>query len=119
MKYYLNKSDRFALRLRLFAVIFVIFASICMSTNIYAQNIRGLLMRGPLPVGGVPVNVLSPTRGPSGFSYSRQDGMYYLFNIPTGRYILQVWDIPNRPPMQFRIIVYPQQWVDIAPIQVR
>jgi hypothetical protein len=119
MKHFLSKCNLFAGRLRLFALILVLLSGVGISTDTYAQTIRGRLMKGSRPIIGVPVNVYSNVIGQSGFSYSGPDGMYYLFNIPPGQFILQIWDIPNVPPMQFQIYVHPQPWVDIAPIQVR
>ncbi|RYU58537.1 carboxypeptidase regulatory-like domain-containing protein [Methylolobus aquaticus] len=119
MKYRSKASHDCAIYLRWRAAIFAPFLCVCISTDINAQTIRGRLMKGPYPIAGIAVNVSSPMLGASGFAYSGPDGMYYLFNIAPGPYTLQVWDIPNMAPMQFQIAVYPQPWIDIAPIQLR
>jgi hypothetical protein len=82
----------------------------------HAQTVRGRIQKGQFPIIGVAVNVFSPNLGASGFSYTGQDGMYYLYNIPPGPYTLQVWAIPGSAPLQYQIVVYAQPFVDIAPI---
>jgi hypothetical protein len=100
------------------AAIVAVLAIVCMTAHADAQTVRGRLMKGAYPIAGIGVRVTSPTHGTSGVAYSGPDGMYYLVNIPPGTYTLQVLDIP-RAPLLFQIIVHQQQWVDIAPIQVR
>src|SRR5262245_43359987 len=69
------------------------------------------------PASGIPVSVFSPQRGRSTFAYSGADGMYYLYNIPSGAFTLEVW-VSKSDPMTFPIQVYDQPYTDIAPIQV-
>jgi hypothetical protein len=119
MKYCSKNPHYHLVSLKWFAAIVTAFVSVGLSADIYAQTIRGKLMKGPYPIAGIAVNIDSPARGPSGVVYSGADGMYYFFNISPGPYTLQVWDVPNAPPLQFQIYVNPQPWVNIAPIQIR
>jgi len=89
-----------------------------------AGTIRGRLYRktsqGDAPAQGVPVTVVhpDPRLGRSGVTYSGPDGMYYLYNIPPGRYTLEIWAYPNHPPQVYSIVVGQQAFTDIAPIAV-
>jgi hypothetical protein len=91
-------------------------------SSIEAATVRGRLVRrsgqGVFPAQGIPVTVFRSDLGRSGRSYSAQDGMYYLTNIPPGTYTLEVWVYPNRPPLNFTIQVNNQQFSDIAQIVV-
>ena len=97
----------------------VAFAGLVQVSPAFADNVRGQLKRGSNPIAGVPINLVGPSGRPSGTTYSGHDGMYYFFAIQPGSYTLQVWDPPNGPPMQFRIVVNAQPWTDIAPIALR
>lgn len=93
----------------------------CTAPDAIAQTVRGRLLRGQTPAAGVGVNLVyadaAGRRIQTGFVLSAPDGMYYLYNVPPRDYVLQIWDRPE--PQRFNIRVQPQQWVDIAPIQVR
>ena len=88
-----------------------------------ASTVRGKLYRVN-PQGqifaavGVRATVSRADLGRSGPSYSDPQGMYYLFNIPPGNYVLELWVYPNRPPWAFQIVVPNQPFTDIAPIHV-
>ncbi len=89
----------------------------------YAGNIRGRIVRGgpsgDYPVGGVAVRVRQGTSGGwSGTVYSGQDGMYYLYKIPNGKYTLYILPRPNSQPLTFAIQVSNQAWTDLAPIRI-
>jgi hypothetical protein len=85
------------------------------------STVRGRLVRrtarGEVPAQGIPVSVNRGGRR-SGYAYSGQDGMYYLYNIAAGSYSLEVWAYPNRPPLVFTINVNAQGYTDISPIVV-
>src|ERR1700732_4834759 len=53
-------------------------------------SVRGQLIRNGFPAAGMPVRLLSTTWGPSAYTYSGGDGMYYLYNIPQGPYLVEV-----------------------------
>jgi hypothetical protein len=100
-------------------------ATLLSTASISATSIvRGQVVRvGPqgqsFPAAGIAVRVFNSQRGPSGFTYTGNDGMYYLYNIPPGDYALEVWLSPdpgNR--LVFNIRVYDQAYTDIAPIRV-
>ncbi len=74
--------------------------------------------QGQIPAPGIPVTVYRADIGRSGVAYSGADGMYYLFNIPPGPFVLEIWVHPNSPPMTFKIQVYNQPFTDIGPIRV-
>lgn len=88
------------------------------------STIRGRLVRiapngQQYPAPRIGVRVYQPNLGPSAFSYTGDDGMYYIPGIPPGQYQLQVWitsKIENA--LLFAINVLPQQFTDIAPIRV-
>jgi hypothetical protein len=99
----------------------VLFTTI-IAAGAQAGTVRGRFDRrtsqGTYPAAGIPVTVFRPDIGRSGVSYSGNDGMYYLYNIPPGYYVLEVWLYPNTPPMTFSIQVGSQPFTDIAPIIV-
>ena len=90
---------------------------------LYAGNIRGRIVRrgpsGDYPVGGVSVRVRQGTSGGwSGTVYSGQDGMFYLYKIPTGQFTLYVYPRPNAQPLIFAIQVSNEAWTNLAPIRI-
>jgi hypothetical protein len=84
-----------------------------------AANLRGRIVRagasGEYPVAGVLVRVFRQDAGWSQPSSSGQDGMYYLYNIPTGP--AKVCIGSSGSPC-FDIEVPQQGWFDIAPIRL-
>jgi len=98
-------------------------ATVMTAADLSASSmVRGRLIRtgpyGQYPAAGVAVSVyaLSSNIGRSPTSYTGSDGMYYIPNVPGGRYKLEVW--VSNPPWAFDITVYEQQYTDIAPIVV-
>ena len=86
-----------------------------------SSTVRGRLTRvapngQSFPAQGIAVTVYNPQLGRSSPAYSGPDGMYYLYNIPTGSYTLEVW--ASNSPLLFQIQVYPQPYTDIARIAV-
>lgn len=84
--------------------------------------VRGRLFRvtpqgQSYPAGGIAVSVNHPQYGRSSYSYAGGDGMYYLYNIPAGAFVLEVW-VSSGQAMTFQIQVYEQPYTDIAPIRV-
>ena len=84
------------------------------------STVRGKLIRigpqGTYPAGGIRVTVNSQYRGRSNPAYSGPDGMFYLYNIPPGQYVLEVW--ATSPALFFTIQVREQPFSDVAPIRV-
>ena len=82
-----------------------------------AAMVRGrLLHSNGFPAAFIAVRVFAPNLGPSGFSYSGNDGMYYLNGIPPQSYTLEVW-VSNAYVLRFTINVI-EPVTDIAPIGV-
>jgi len=102
----------------LFALVFVL----VLAAFADAGTLRGRLVHrsreGDYPAKGIPVTVFRSDTGKSLPAYSGTDGMYYLYNLPTGCYTLQVWLYPNSSPLTFTITVDDESFTDIAPIIV-
>lgn len=108
----------------LHVAVFVLCFTLLAAAESIAGNVRGqLLRRGPqgiYPASGIAVTVYTQLKGRSQPSYSGSDGMYYLYNIPAGRYFLEIWahGFGNRPVV-FEIVVNDQQpFTDVAPVTV-
>ena len=75
---------------------------ICLSfletPNCIAATVRGRIVRsnGNFPVPYVTVTLASPERGRSAPAVTGFDGMYYLYNVPPGPYVLELW-LGQRP----------------------
>jgi hypothetical protein len=89
-----------------------------------AGNVRGLLLRrgpqGVYPASGIAVTVYAQQMGRSQPGYSGSDGMYYLYNVPAGRYYLEIWahGFSSRPLVFEILITDQQQFTDVAPVTV-
>jgi len=103
--------------------VLIFFAALFLfSSAANAEGVRGRLdglgPYGPYPVTGVPVTVSSPL-GRSSPAYSDYQGMYYIYNLTPGPYLLEIW-LGGPEPMSFDVVVYPNQaMTDLAPIRVR
>jgi hypothetical protein len=62
------------------------------------------------------VAVFSNMIGRSSPTYAGSDGFYYIYNVPPGQYVLEVWNAPT--PMTFTLVVPAVPYFDIAPLQV-
>ena len=97
---------------------------ICMlSASTYAGTVRGRLDRRDgygriYPAVYVRVTLYNDRVGRSAPAYSGTDGMYYLYNVPPGSYLLEIWPYPNQPPIVYTIYVSDQALTDIAPIVI-
>ncbi len=69
----------------------------CCLAMLAGGELEAALVRGGIvnqynyPVSGIRVRVVSAQIGPSSFTVSGPDGMYYLQGIPAGGYVLQYW----------------------------
>ena len=83
-----------------------------------AAAIRGKLIdHSGNAVGAVAVTAKSADGARrSAPSKTDGDGLYYI-NVPAGNYTLEVWAVPDGPPLKFRIVVH-EPSTDIQPIQV-
>jgi hypothetical protein len=93
------------------------------TASAYAGTVRGRLDRQDgygraYPAVYVGVTLYNPQLGRSAPSYSDNDGMYYLYNVPPGEYLLEIWVYPGRDPMVFKIQVSNQPVTDISPILI-
>ena len=80
--------------------------------HIYPNGQRG-------PATGFAVTVYNPSRGRSNPSYTDQQGMYYLQNVPPGTYNLEIWvsTDPRVSPVVYVIEVV-DPYTDVPPILV-
>ena len=111
---------------RLSLILVILGLSLMFVVNVHSQvMVRGRVVRnspnGPYPVAGVPVTIKNPaTRVRSNPSYTGTDGMYYLYNVVPGDYVLEFWFSGfNIPPLVYQTRVAPSQpgrSFDIAPI---
>lgn len=104
-------------------IIFCILTFTLMVSVVNAQNVRGRLdgygPYGLYPAQRVAVTLFSPTFGRTTPAYSDYQGMYYIYNVPPGQHVLEVW-ANEAQPLTFNIFVNPNQLVtDITPIRVR
>jgi hypothetical protein len=74
-------------------LMFVLASFLSPGSTAYAATVRGQLVyvsnNAPAPYVAVRLN--TPGRGASEFAYTGADGKYYLPNIPSGSYQLEVW----------------------------
>lgn len=68
------------------------------------------------PAPNITVTLNHPQHGRSRPANSGNDGMYYLMNVPGGRYTLEVW--VAREPWQFVIDVDRWPYYNVRPIVV-
>lgn len=89
----------------------------------FASTVRGRLERRDVYGKGyvaahIRVVLVSQQNIRSTPAYSGNDGLYYLYNVPPGLYILEVSTDPNRAPLRFKIQVNNQSVTDIGPIVI-
>lgn len=88
-----------------------------------AALVRGKLERtdprgSRLPAGGITVTVRFQNSRRSAPATSRQDGMYYIYNVPAGTCYLELWiggtrSQPTTYPIQVR-----EPYTDVPPIKL-
>jgi hypothetical protein len=95
--------------------------SIGLTHEVYAGNIRGMLYwrtpQGSVPAAGIAVSVYRADLGRSGYSYTGDDGMYYLYGIPPGDYKLEIW-LRGGGMLVYQYRVFNRAWTDFPPIAV-
>ena len=79
--------------MRYLLLIAMVFCGLFAVAQVDAQTttVRGQLLRGASPAGGITVTLNHPTFGRSSPSTTGSDGMYYFYNVPFGDYYLEVW----------------------------
>lgn len=106
---------------RLLAIL-IVFAIVIVSSSASAQTVRGRLFRAtpygpPSPAGYVAVTLFATHLGRSAPAYSTPDGFYFLYNVPPGSYVLEVW--AYKIPLTMHVMVYNQPLTDIPPFTIR
>jgi hypothetical protein len=93
-----------------------LFLFFLLTVSAQAATVRGRLEnRNRYPASYVAVTLYNDQVGRSATAYTGGDGMYYLYNVPPGDYLLEVWLYPNRPPLTYSIRVH-DPGTDIPPI---
>ena len=100
----------------------VAFLTLGATASCYAGTVRGRIERRDaygrtFAAAYVQVTLYSQQQGRSSPAYTGVDGMYYLYNVPSGSYTLEVWVSPDRP-LTYGIQVYNQPYTDIPPILI-
>ena len=95
---------------------------ISLAQSASAATVRGRLYytvpnRSRVPAPGVAVTISFPNGTRSAPAHSDGYGMYYIYNIPPGKYRLEVWTAPGHPPLVFTIQVR-EPYTDVSPIVV-
>jgi hypothetical protein len=88
----------------------------------FAGTVRGMLLRrggdgNQYAAPYVKVSLNNEERGRSALAYSGTDGMYYLYNVPAGNYLLEIWVSPTKV-QRYKISVSDQPYTDIARIEI-
>jgi hypothetical protein len=110
---------------------FLVVGLLLLASELSAQQavLRGRLQRaGPsgwYPMSGLVVTVRAEVGGNRSLpAYSGYDGMYYMFGVPPGRYVIEVW-YPNTPnpfiafPIVVQYVMTPMgPLCDIIPINI-
>jgi hypothetical protein len=80
-------------------------------------NVRGMIVFNAEPVSRIGVSIGRPesTEREFGYSFTGKDGMYYMYTVPPGPYILRVHTNPIR---NYKIVVK-SCLEDIAPIDIQ
>ena len=86
-----------------------------------ASTVQGKVYRlikdKQVPANGIAVRLNHAKKGPSSYSYSNNEGLYYLYNIPPDQYTLEVTAGPKNI-LKFAIKVLDKPYTDIAPIKI-
>ena len=94
----------------------VVALALLAGTSALATTVRG---RVHFPNGayasGVEVRIVGSSRAILGSAYSGQDGMYYLYDIPPGKYTLEIL-LRNKNVLRFSITVSNDMFSDVAPV---
>ncbi len=77
------------------AILFLLVFSDGTAMPVETMDVRGKVVRQAkqqeIPVTGIPVTLFNDALGRSKPSFTDDEGMYYLYNIPKGSYTLEVW----------------------------
>ena len=85
-----------------------------------ASTVQGKVYRvvrdKQVPANGIPVRLDHSKRGPSVYAYTNSEGMYYLYNVPPDKYMLEV--TAKSKILKFEIRVEDKPYTDIQPIRI-
>jgi hypothetical protein len=77
------------------------------ATDVEATTVRGRVDRqtsfGIVTAGSIKVTLKSTAGSRSSPAYTNPQGVYYIYNVPTGNYVLEVWS--SRNPVTIPITV--------------
>ncbi len=106
----------------LVGLLLALLTTLALATSAQAQTVRGQVLRatpaGTYPAPYMSVTLYSDRMGRSAPAYTTPEGIYYLYNVPPGQYVLEVW--AAKTPTTVKVVV-PQNraWTDIAPVPIR
>lgn len=96
-------------------------AALAFAAGAAAQTVHGRILRatsyGIYPVPSLAVTLSSPQRGRSATAYTGQDGGYVFYNVPPGRYSLEMWT--GRSPVSAPIDVFNRPLTELPPYTLR
>jgi hypothetical protein len=77
----------------------LLFATSFAAMDAHAVTVRGRVERqtsyGQVAAGAVKVTLNSTASGRSSPAYTDPQGNYYIYNVPTGSYTLEIWSGPT------------------------
>jgi len=117
----MNRPDK-RLRKSILTSLLLFLVVLGAQASAYAGTVRGMLFRRDgygrsYAAPYVGVSLYNQQIGRSSLAYTGSDGMYYLYNVPPGKYNLEIWLTPNRP-ISYTINVTNGAYTDIAPIEI-
>lgn len=119
------KTGALMQRAKNLSVKFVLLSLLVFATTAYAYagTVRGRLDRRDAqgrdyPAASVGVTLTNDRGVRSSPAYTGSDGMYYLYNVPPGTYLLEIWVHPNRDPIRYTVQVSNQSLTDIPVIVI-
>jgi hypothetical protein len=97
---------------------FLALFSLVATASAYATTVRGMLVRPDRSAAAyLAVTIWNQAQGRSSYAYTGTDGMYYIYNVPPGTYVLEIW-LNNNNAIRYTIQVPNQPMFDISPIVV-
>lgn len=107
---------------RAWLLLVVLALSTVARADVVTSTVRGYLFRvapngQSYAAANIPVRLTHPQYGPSSFAYSGFDGMFYLYNVPPGSFVLEVW-ISSTYALRYPINVDGRDVVSVSPIRV-
>ena len=103
---------------------FVLLVALAWCSSAAAENLRGRVDRpgtyGPVPAVGLPVIAISMDYEFERQAITGRDGMYYIYNVPPGNYVLEVLDPTGHLLRELEVFVVPGRYMtDVPPVLLR